>query len=411
MIIDRAYSFDEKYTHTVTEIMKNVKTNGDKALFEYTETFDNFKLNKDNIEISRYEIQDSYSQLDADIVAALKIAKDRISDFHNMQYEKSWYTYGVGGAMLGQKIAPINTVGVYIPGGRASYPSSVLMNVIPARIAGVQEIVMVTPTPNGIVNPAVLVAADIAGVDRIFRIGGAQAVAALAYSTKSVPKVDKIVGPGNIYVAIAKKLVYGTVGVDMVAGPSEIAIIADDSANPVWIAADMLSQAEHDPDSYAISIVLTEEMAKSVETELKRQLESIDRKDVAFVSINEHSAVIIAEDITDACEIANLIAPEHLELCVASPLELLGKIKHAGAIFAGHFTPEAAGDYIAGPNHVLPTGGAARFSSPLGVYDFIKRSSILYYTAEALRKDMKYIELLACFEGFTGHAESVRKRK
>ncbi len=410
-ILGRGESFDEQYLDTVLGIINRIRKEGDAALFELTKKFDRFEGS--SIEITRKEMEKAYKALDPKLKKALEKARDNIVSFHEKQLEKTWIYEKSEGTFLGQKITPLEKVGVYVPGGKAVYPSSVLMNTLPAKVAGVGEIIMTTPATGGEVNPVVLAAAYIAGVDRGFKIGGAQAVAALAYGTATVPKVDKIVGPGNIYVALAKKLVFGQVDIDMIAGPSEILIIADKSAKAKYIAADMLSQAEHDELASSVAVTDNKKLAEKIEEELRKQLEELPKKEIAKKSIDSYGAVILVKDMDEACDVANEIAPEHLELYVENPMEMMLKIKHAGAIFLGENTPEPDGDYIAGPNHVLPTGGTARFFSPLGVYDFIKRSSILYYSKKQLAEDMEDIITLAEHEELIAHRNSaaVRKKK
>ncbi len=410
-ILGRGESFDEQYLDTVLGIINRIRKEGDAALFELTKKFDRFEGS--SIEITRKEMEKAYKALDPKLKKALEKARDNIVSFHEKQLEKTWIYEKSEGTFLGQKITPLEKVGVYVPGGKAVYPSSVLMNTLPAKVAGVGEIIMTTPATGGEVNPVVLAAAYIAGVDRGFKVGGAQAVAALAYGTATVPKVDKIVGPGNIYVALAKKLVFGQVDIDMIAGPSEILIIADKSAKAKYIAADMLSQAEHDELASSVAVTDNKKLAEKIEEELRKQLEELPKKEIAKKSIDSYGAVILVKDMDEACDVANEIAPEHLELYVENPMEMMLKIKNAGAIFLGENTPEPVGDYIAGPNHVLPTGGTARFFSPLGVYDFIKRSSILYYSKKQLAEDMEDIITLAEHEELIAHRNSaaVRKKK
>lgn len=408
-ILRRGEIYEDKYLAAVKDILADVKANGDKAVLSYTEKFDKCDYSLKGMQIPQADIKAAYESIDPKLREALTKACERVTAFHRMQLEKTWF-HDHDGVLLGQKVTPLDRVGIYVPGGKAAYPSSVIMNAVPAKVAGVKEIIMVTPTPGGAINPAVLAAAHIAGVERIFPIGGAQAVAALAYGTESIPKVDKIVGPGNIYVTLAKKTVFGTVAIDMIAGPSEILVIADDRANPEWVAADMLGQAEHDELASAIAVTVSLDMARRIEAAVKKQLESLSRKDIAAKSLANFSAVIVAKDLEEACDISNSIAPEHLELCVAAPMELMRHIKHAGAIFMGDYTPEAAGDYFAGPNHVLPTGGAARFSSPLGVYDFLKRSSLIYYDKATLHAHSDMIQTLGKAEHLTAHARSVAIR-
>ena len=376
----RSGEIDRKVTSAVTDILNNVKQNGDDAVREYTLKFDGHMPSK--FEISREEIDSSPDKCDRDFILALYKAADNIRDFHARQKQQSWLEPKQNGVILGQRIRGLKRVGVYVPGGTAAYPSSVLMNVIPAKIAGVKEIVMVTPPQkDGTANPDILAAAKIAGVDRVFLMGGAQAVAALAYGTQSVPKVDKIVGPGNIFVATAKKLLYGTVDIDMIAGPSEILIVADKSANPKFLAADLMSQAEHDKMASAILLTTSEETANETAKELSRQMQTLERKDIIEQSLNDFGAIIVCKDISEAVDFANELAPEHLELAVENPMEYIGRVDNAGSVFLGHYSPEPLGDYFAGPNHVLPTSGTARFFSPLSVDSFIKKSSFIYYTA------------------------------
>ena len=368
----RSGEIDRKVTSAVTDILNNVKQNGDDAVREYTLKFDGHMPSK--FEISREEIDSSPDKCDRDFILALYKAADNIRDFHARQKQQSWLEPKQNGVILGQRIRGLKRVGVYVPGGTAAYPSSVLMNVIPAKIAGVKEIVMVTPPQkDGTANPDILAAAKIAGVDRVFLMGGAQAVAALAYGTQSVPKVDKIVGPGNIFVATAKKLLYGTVDIDMIAGPSEILIVADKSANPKFLAADLMSQAEHDKMASAILLTTSEETANETAKELSRQMQTLERRDIIEQSLNDFGAIIVCKDISEAVDFANELAPEHLELAVENPMEYIGRVDNAGSVFLGHYSPEPLGDYFAGPNHVLPTSGTARFFSPLSVDSFIKK--------------------------------------
>lgn len=409
-IKNRGAVLEGGYLQTASEIISNVRQNGDKALFEYTKKFDKFDINKDNIKVSRAEIEQAYKNTSKELTESIKRAYENILAFHKLQMEKTWLIETEHGAMLGQKITPLDSAGIYVPGGKAAYFSSVLMNAVPAVAAGVKHISMVSPAVNGQINSAVLVAADICGIKDIYKVGGAQAVAALAYGTESVKKVDKITGPGNIYVAMAKKLVFGAVDIDMIAGPSEVLIIADNKADAKCVASDMLAQCEHDELASAVTIVWNRELAEKIEKEVYAQLEVLPKKHIAEVSINKHSAIILADNLDDACEIANNIAPEHLELYIEDALSHIGKIRHAGAIFVGGNSPEAAGDYYAGPNHVLPTGGSARFFSPLGTYDFFKRSSIIYYNKEALKAGSKDIIIMAENENLQGHANSIKVR-
>lgn len=395
----------------VDEIISNIKKNGDVALFEYTEKFDGCILTKENIKITDQEIKEAYSLVNEEFIEIIKKAIVRIRDFHQKQKQNSWLEPSLNGEILGQIIRPIEKVGVYVPGGKAAYPSSVLMNVIPAKVAGVSKISMVTPANKlGKVNPTTIVAAIEAGVTEIYKVGGAQAIAALAIGTESIEKVDKIVGPGNIYVALAKKSVYGFVNIDSVAGPSEILIIADESANPKFVAADLISQAEHDELASAILITTDEKLAKDVQVELEIQIEQLTRKNIINESIKNYGMIILVNDIEQATNLTNKIAPEHLEICTKEPFATLTKIKNAGAIFLGNYTPEPLGDYMAGPNHVLPTGGTARFFSPLSVDDFIKKSSVLSFTKEALKELSEDVIKFAEAEGLTGHANSIKVR-
>lgn len=405
----RSGEIDRKVTSAVTDILNNVKQNGDDAVREYTLKFDGHMPSK--FEISREEIDSSPDKCDRDFILALYKAADNICDFHARQKQQSWLEPKQNGVILGQRIRGLKRVGVYVPGGTAAYPSSVLMNVIPAKIAGVKEIVMVTPPQkDGTANPDILAAAKIAGVDRVFLMGGAQAVAALAYGTQSVPKVDKIVGPGNIFVATAKKLLYGTVDIDMIAGPSEILIVADKSANPKFLAADLMSQAEHDKMASAILLTTSEETANETAKELSRQMQTLERRDIIEQSLNDFGAIIVCKDISEAVDFANELAPEHLELAVENPMEYIGRVDNAGSVFLGHYSPEPLGDYFAGPNHVLPTSGTARFFSPLSVDSFIKKSSFIYYTEPALSEAKDDIIKLAETEGLTAHANSIKVR-
>ena len=396
----------EEIEKIVEQIIENVKTNGDKALYEYCEKFDKCRL--DSLLVSQEEIDEAYASTDDYFIETLKQAHDNIAEFHSKQVRNDFVLTKEDGIVLGQKIMPVDRAGLYVPGGTAAYPSTVLMDAIPAKIAGVKEIVMVTPpSADGKINPAILTAAKIAGVTKIFKIGGAQAVAALAYGTESVPKVDKIVGPGNIFVATAKKQVFGKVSIDMIAGPSEILVIADPSCDPSNVAADLLSQAEH--DKMASSVLITTDMAfaKKVADEIERQLKLLPREEIARTSIDNNSKIFVVDSIKTAVELSNEIAPEHLEVCVDNPFELLPEIKHAGSIFLGKNVPEALGDYFAGPNHTLPTSGTAKFSSPLSVDDFIKKSSFIYYSEEALAKSHDRIEDFANREGLQAHGKSI----
>ncbi len=396
---------------TVNGILADIKEKGDKALFDYTKKFDRYDVNKDNILVTQDEIDEAYSQVDQELIRVIKRAANRIRAFHEKQKTNSWLEPSKNGEMLGQLIRPLEKVGVYVPGGKAAYPSSVLMNIIPAKVAGVDEIVMTTPpSPEGKVYPTTVVAAHIAGVDRIYKAGGAQAIGALAFGTASIPKVDKIVGPGNIFVALAKRSVYGYVNIDSVAGPSEILILADDSANPVYVAADLLSQAEHDELASAVLITDSYQLAQNVKTEVEKQTAVLERREIIEKSLDNYGAIIVVDSFDEACELSNRIAPEHIELSTREPFALLPKIKNAGAIFLGHYTPEPLGDYMAGPNHVLPTGGTARFFSPLSIDDYIKKSSILYFDRAALEELGEDVIKFAEAEGLTAHANSVKVR-
>lgn len=405
----RAQNSDKDVIPIVSEIIDNVSRNGDKAVKEYTIKFDGKAPQK--AEISLSEIDELISKCDKEYLATIQKAADNIADFHKRQLQQSWLTTKSNGVMMGQRVRGLKRVGIYVPGGTAAYPSSVLMNAVPAKIAGVEEIIMCTPPQkDGTPNPNIIAAAKIAGVDRIFLMGGAQAVAALAYGTETVPKVDKIVGPGNIFVATAKKLLYGTVDIDMIAGPSEILIVADKTANPKFLAADLMSQAEH--DKLASSILLTDsaEIAEQTKAELEKQVQTLSRKDIIKTSLNDFGAIIVCSDMSQAVEFANELAPEHLEVCCANPMEYVGKLDNAGSVFLGNYSPEPLGDYFAGPNHVLPTSGTARFFSPLSVDSFIKKSSFIYYTEDALKADAEDVVRFADTEGLTAHANSIKVR-
>ena len=409
-ISERGETTPPEVLETVQEILNDVRKRGDAALCEYTERFDRLKLDAANLEVSADEIAQALAAVDSKTLATLQLAADRIAAFHAKQKEETWLADDEPDIRLGQMVTPLDRVGIYVPGGKAAYPSSVLMNAVPAKVAGVGEIIMVVPMPDGVVNPYVLTAAHVAGVDRIFKLGGAQAVAALAYGTETVPKVDKITGPGNIFVATAKRLVFGTVDIDMIAGPSEILVINDGSGSPAHIAADLLSQAEHDELAASLLITTDEVFGQQVAKELELQLRELTRAAIARQSIDSFGAIILARDLDEAAAFSNKIAPEHLELAVAEPFELLPKIRHAGAVFLGHNTPEAAGDYLAGPNHTLPTGGTARFFSPLGTEDFVKKSSLIFFSAEGLTRLGADIIKIAELEGLEAHAKSVSIR-
>lgn len=398
--------------NVVDEIIADIRKNKNQALFKYTEQFDKIKLDENTIKVTKKEIEEAYTLVDKKLIDVIKKSASRIKDFHEKQKINSWLEPNTNGEMLGQLIRPLEYVGVYVPGGKAAYPSSVLMNVMPAKVAGVKNIIMTTPVQkNGKINPNTLVAANEAGVTEIYKVGGAQAIASLAFGTESVPKVDKICGPGNIFVALAKRTVYGQVNIDSVAGPSEILVIADDTANPVYVAADMLSQAEHDELASAVLVTDSIELAQSVKIELEKQTAVLERKEIIEKSLRDYSAIIVVENLDKACEISNTIAPEHMEVCTLNPFELLPKIQNAGAIFLGNYSPEPLGDYMAGPNHVLPTGGTARFFSPLSIDDFIKKSSIISFSKEALLNLQEDIISFANAEGLTAHANAVRVRK
>ena len=390
---------------TVSDIIANVRTRGDAALYEYTEKFDRAKLS--SLAVTREEIEEAVEAVEPKFLEILKKAAKNIRAFHEKQVRNSFIINNENGIVIGQKVIPVDRAGLYVPGGTAAYPSTVLMDSIPAKIAGCREVVMVTPPlKDGKVNPVILAAAHIAGVDRIFKIGGAQAIAALAYGTESVPKVDKIVGPGNAFVAEAKKQVYGTVSIDMIAGPSEILIVADGASNPRHVAADLLSQAEHDRLASAVLVTDSEALATAVQAELEVQIPMLERAEIARASIDNNGKIIVAKTLASAIDIANEIAPEHLELCVDNPFDYLDSIRHAGSIFMGRNCPEALGDYFAGPNHTLPTSGTAKFSSPLSVDDFVKKTQYTYYTADALGRVARDVEYFATKEGLTAHAKS-----
>jgi len=405
----RNLELDTGVDRTVAEIVDRVRDEGDEALFEFTRRFDGLDLEKTGIEVEENEIDAAVAALSATQLADLELAVERITAYHQRQLRQSWFDDHEAGVLLGQKITPLERVGIYVPGGKAAYPSSVLMNALPARVAGVGEIIMVSPAAAGY-TPAVLAAARLAGVDRIFRIGGAQAVAALAYGTASVPAVDKIVGPGNIYVALAKRRVFGQVGIDMVAGPSEIMVVADESADPVFIAADLLSQAEHDELAAVVLVTPSAVLLQQVMNQLGEQLSRLSRREIAEKSLAGQSALVLTADLDEALDLANRFAAEHLELAVADPLLALSSIRNAGAVFLGHSTPEALGDYLAGPNHVLPTAGTARFSSPLSVDDFLKKSSVLSFSPAALARYGRSVTALAALEGLEAHGRAVSLR-
>ncbi|MBR1670020.1 MAG: histidinol dehydrogenase [Butyrivibrio sp.] len=403
-------SFGE-YESTVNEIINNIRTNGDKALFDYTLKFDKCSITSESVRITKEEIEEAYKSLDSEFVEVMKRSAANIRAFHEKQKRNTWIETKDDGSILGQRILPIEISGVYVPGGKAAYPSSVLMNVIPAKVAGVERIVMCTPPGrDGKVNPATLVAADIAGVTEGYKVGGAQAIAAMAFGTESVPKVDKITGPGNIFVALAKKACFGHVSIDSIAGPSEILVLADESANPRYVAADLLSQAEHDEMASAILVTTSEDVAKKVSDEIEGFLKTLERAEIIRKSLENYGYIFIADSLDDAIDAANAVASEHLEIITKNPFEVMTRIKNAGAIFLGDYSSEPLGDYYAGPNHILPTNRTARFFSPLSVDDFIKKTSIISYSQEALSKVHEDIELFAKQEGLTAHANSIAVR-
>lgn len=410
-LLKRSPNNYSQYEATVNEIIENVKTQRDQAVFDYTLKFDKFSLSADNIKVTRQEIDEAYKKLDPELVEVLKKSAENIRSFHTKQLRNSWFDAKDDGTILGMKITPIARAGVYVPGGKAAYPSSVLMNVAPAKVAGVGEIIMVTPPQaDGSVNPGTLVAADIAGVDVIYKVGGAQAIAAMAFGTESIPKVEKIAGPGNIFVALAKKAVYGYVSIDSIAGPSEILVLADETANPRYVAADLLSQAEHDELASAILITTSEKLAKQVSDQVEQFVEQLSRTEIMRKSLNNYGYILVAESMKDAIDAVNEIASEHLEILTANPFEVMTKVKNAGAIFLGEYASEPLGDYFAGPNHILPTNGTAKFFSPVNVDDFIKKTSIISYSKEALERVHKDVEKFAESEGLTAHANSIRVR-
>ena len=400
-----------QFESAVNEILENVKKNKDAAIFDYTKRFDGADINADNIVVTKEEIEEAYTLVDEKLVEVIRKALVNIRDYHQKQKQYSWFDSKPDGTMLGQKVTALSRVGVYVPGGKAVYPSSVLMNIIPAKVAGVAQIVMTTPpAKDGKVYPATLVAANEAGVDVIYKVGGAQAIAALAYGTESIPKVDKIVGPGNIYVALAKKAVYGHVSIDSVAGPSEIMVIADETANAHYVAADLLSQAEHDQMASAILVTTSDELADKVSAEIDGYLPKLSRREIIEKSLENYGYILVASDLEEAIDVANEIASEHLEIVTKDPFNTMTKIKNAGAIFLGEYSSEPLGDYFAGPNHVLPTNGTAKFFSPLSVDDFIKKSSIIMYSREALEPIHEDIETFAKAEKLTAHANSILVR-
>lgn len=400
-----------EYEKVVAEIIEQVKSRKEEAIFEYSRKFDKCELTKETFEVTRAEIEEAYTQIDAHFIGVMKASAANIRAYHEKQKRNSWFDAKEDGTILGQKITPMHSVGVYVPGGKAAYPSTTLMNVVPAKVAGVPNIIMTTPAgADGKVNAATLVAADIAGVDRIFKVGGAQAIAALAYGTDMIPKVDKIVGPGNIFVALAKRAVYGHVSIDSIAGPSEILVLADETATPRYVAADLLSQAEHDEMASAILITTSAELAQKVSDEIDGFLTQLSRRAIIEKSLENYGYILVAPDMNTAIEAVNEIASEHLEILTANPFDTMTRVRNAGAIFLGEYSSEPLGDYYAGPNHVLPTNGTAKFFSPLNVDDYVKKSSIISYSREALEKVHEDIELFAQKEGLTAHANSIHVR-
>lgn len=399
------------YAGTVQQIIDEVKAKGDEALFGYTRQFDHAQITPSNVRVTKEEMEEAKNQVDPALIRVMETSMANIREYHERQLRQSWFSSKPDGTILGQKITPLETVGVYVPGGKASYPSTVLMNIIPAKAAGVDRIVMVTPPgADGKVNPVTLTAACLAGVTEVYKVGGAQAIAALAFGTKSIPRVNKIVGPGNIFVALAKKAVYGHVSIDSIAGPSEILVIADETANPRYVAADLLSQAEHDELASAILVTTSMELAKAVSEQVDGFLQTLSRKAILEKSLENYGYILVADSLEDAIRTANEIASEHLEIVTKNPFEVMTKIRNAGAIFIGEYSSEPLGDYFAGPNHVLPTNGTAKFFSPLGVDDFVKKSSIIYYSREALEKSRLEIEAFANSESLTAHANSIHVR-
>jgi histidinol dehydrogenase len=409
-IVERGEESGREVEEVVLGIIADVRSRGDEALLEYTRRFDRLECDAAGLEVTQAELDNAIAQVDEKDLAALKLAVERVARFHEKQKQQTWISTEEPDIMVGQKVTPLAKVGIYVPGGKACYPSSVIMNAVPAKVAGVGEIVMVVPAPGGETNPHVLAAARLSGVDRIFRIGGAQAVAALAYGTNTVPRVDKITGPGNIYVATAKKLVFGQVGIDMIAGPSEILVINDGTGKPAHIAADLLSQAEHDELASSVLITTSRSFGEQVAAEVERQLKELSREAIARKSWESFGVIIVAGNLEEAIAFSNRIAPEHLELAVENPFEILPLITNAGAIFMGHYTPEASGDYLAGPNHTLPTGGTARFFSPLSVDDFVKKSSIIHFTKAGLERVGRDVVRITELEGLDAHGKSVSIR-
>jgi histidinol dehydrogenase len=410
-LLKRSPNNYDQYASTVSEVVNDVKANGDKALLSYTKKFDGCELNAEQMLVTEEEIKEAYEIVDDSLVEIIRKALVNIRDYHEKQKQYSWFDSKPNGTMLGQKVTALESCGVYVPGGKAAYPSSVLMNIVPAKVAGVDKIVMVTPPgKDGKVNPNTLVAAKEAGADLVYKAGGAQAIAALAYGTETIPQVDKIVGPGNIYVALAKKQVYGNVSIDSIAGPSEIAVLADETANPRYVAADLLSQAEHDELASAILVTTSEKLAREVEKEIEGFLKELSRTEIIQKSLDNFGYLLVAENMDQAIAAVNAIASEHLEVVTVNPFDVMTKIRNAGAIFIGEYSSEPLGDYFAGPNHVLPTNGTAKFFSPLSVDDFVKKSSIIYYSREALEPIHKDIEAFAEAEQLTAHANSIKVR-
>ena len=410
-LLKRSPNYYAQYADRVQSIIDDVKENGDEAIFRLTRQFDGAEISASNIRVTAAEIEEAYTRVNPGLVEVIRRAIANIRSYHEKQKRNSWFDSTSEGTLLGQKITPLASTGVYVPGGKAAYPSSVLMNIIPAKVAGVDKIVMVSPPgKDGKLNPGTLVAANEAGADEIYKVGGAQAIAALAYGTESVPKTDKIVGPGNIYVALAKKAVYGFVSIDSIAGPSEVLVIADETANPRWVAADLLSQAEHDELASAILVTTSEEVAQKVAEEIEGFLNVLTRSSIIRSSLDHYGHILIAQSLDEAIEIANEIASEHLEIVTKDPFEVMTKIRNAGAIFIGEYSSEPLGDYFAGPNHILPTNGTAKFFSPLSVDDFVKKSSIIYYSRQALQRDARDIITFAEAESLTAHANSIKVR-
>ncbi len=410
-LLKRSPNSYKQYEDSVSEIIEKVRSERDEAVFSYTKQYDGAQINGENVRVTREEIAEAYEKVDEKLIAVMKKSLENIRIYHEKQKQYSWFDSRPEGVLLGQKVTPLARAGVYVPGGKAAYPSSVLMNVLPAKVAGVEKIVMTTPcNKEGKVNPATLAAADLAGVDEIYKVGGAQAIAALAFGTESIPKVDKIVGPGNIYVALAKKAVFGHVSIDSIAGPSEILILADETANPRYVAADLLSQAEHDELASAILITTSQTLARQVSEEVDRFTAELSRKEIIEKSLENYGYILVAGTLMEAVDAANEIASEHLEILTANPFEVMMKIKNAGAIFLGEYASEPLGDYFAGPNHVLPTNGTAKFFSPLSVDDFIKKSSIISYSREALKPIYQDIVQFAQSEHLTAHANSIKVR-